>query len=75
MPFYLVTGKRILFNCWDTLKTVRLQHNNETCASVNVAKAEKTDCIAYGESLSVVEWAISSQDPNRVRFNDYRVNE
>lgn len=70
MPSYLATGRRILFNCRDTLKAARLQHNDETCVNVNVAKAEKTGRMAYGESLSAMQWATSSQDPNRVRFND-----
>lgn len=39
--FYLIAGT--------TLKAVRLQHNDEICVGVNVAKAEKTDCMAYGE--------------------------
>ena len=39
--FYLIAGT--------TLKAVRLQRNDEICVSVNVAKAEKTGCMAYGE--------------------------
>lgn len=39
--FYLIAGT--------TLKAVRLQRNDEICVSVNVAKVEKTGCMAYGE--------------------------
>lgn len=39
----------ILFNCRNSPKTVKLQHNDEIGVSVNVAKAEKINCMAYGE--------------------------
>lgn len=41
MPHCLVISNENLFNCWNTLKTVILQHNDETGVSVNVTKVEK----------------------------------
>ena len=35
----------LLSNCWKTLKTIKLQRNDEICISVNVAKAEKINCM------------------------------
>ena len=32
-----------------TLKPIKLQHNDEICISVNVAKAEKINWMIYGE--------------------------
>ena len=34
---------------WNTLKAIKLQRNDEISICVNVAKAEKIDCMAYGE--------------------------
>lgn len=42
-----------LSNCWNFLKAVILQHNDEKCVSANVTKVEKNNCMAYGASLSV----------------------
>lgn len=50
--FYLIAGT--------ALKTVRLQRNDEICVSVNVAKAEKIDCIAYGEIKAQLLFEIAS---------------
>ena len=35
-------------NCWKLLKTITLQRKDEICLIVNVAKAEKSDCMTYG---------------------------
>ena len=35
----------LLSNCWKTLKTIKLQRNDEIYISVKVAKAEKINCI------------------------------
>lgn len=49
MLSYLVTSGRILSNCWESLKAIKLQHDDEICVSVIVTKVEKIDCITYGE--------------------------
>lgn len=36
-------GGVFLFNCWNTLKLFKLQHNDEISVSVNVAKVEKIE--------------------------------
>lgn len=71
MPHCLVISNENLFNCWKPLKTIKPQRNDEICISVMVAKAEKINCMTYGENLSVIKWAISSQASKRGRFNDY----
>lgn len=45
-------------NCWNTLIALKLQRKDEICLGANVKKFK--------------DWAISSQDPNRVRFNGHR---
>ena len=35
-------------NCWKLLKIAGLQRKDETSLGVNVAKAEKICCMAYG---------------------------
>ena len=35
----------LLSNCWKTLKTIKLQRNDEIYINVNVAKAEKINCM------------------------------
>jgi len=37
--------KKYAFNCWKTLKTIKLQRSILNGASVNVAKAEKINCM------------------------------
>ena len=36
---------KYLSNCWDTLKTIKLQRKDEICLSVNVMKIEKINCM------------------------------
>ena len=36
-------------NCWNTLKTVKPQRNDEIRVIVMAAKAERINCMAYGE--------------------------
>lgn len=43
---HLVISVCIPLNCWKFLKTIILQRRHETKSSVNVAKAEKNNCIA-----------------------------
>lgn len=45
--------KRNLLNCWNTLKTIRLQRGDEIYASANAAKAEKIYGMAQGVNLNV----------------------
>ena len=54
---------KILSNCWDSLKTVILQHSDEKCADVNVTKVEKNNCMAYGVNLSAVNNGKSATKP------------
>lgn len=54
MPHCLVISNENLFNCWNPLKTVILQHNDEIYVSVNVTKVEKNNCMTYGANLSVL---------------------
>lgn len=46
MPHYLVISIANLFNCWNSLKLIKLQRRDEICSSVIVAKAEKIYQIA-----------------------------
>ena len=71
MPHYLVISNENLFNCWKTLKIIILQRKDEISLNVNVTKVEKNNYMIYGVNLSIEKWAISSQVPNRKRFNDY----
>lgn len=41
-------------NCWNALKTIKLQHSDETSASANAAKAEKIYGMAQGVNLNVL---------------------
>ena len=43
---HLVISVCIPLNCWEFLKTIILQRRHEIKSSVNVAKAEKNNCIA-----------------------------
>lgn len=52
-----------LFNCWNILKIVILQHNDEICVSVNVTKVEKNNYMAYGVNLSVINNGRSAAKP------------
>ena len=40
--------KKYPFNCWDTLKIIKLKRNNEISVSVNVVKTEKIDYMCHG---------------------------
>ena len=62
MPHCLVISNENLFNCWNILKIVILQHNDEICVSVNVTKVEKNNYIAYGVNLSVL--IMDNQQPS-----------
>ena len=54
MPRCLVIGsEKYLFNCWKSLKTVKLQRRHEIQSSVNVMKVEKIYCMIYGVILSI----------------------
>lgn len=53
MPQYIEMCIENLFNCWNTLKIVILQHKDETNLSVNVTKVEKNNYMAYGVNLNV----------------------
>nr|DAN38025.1 MAG TPA: hypothetical protein [Caudoviricetes sp.] len=55
----------MLFNCWKLLKIVTLQRKDEISLSVICLKS---NCMRYNE---VSQWTISSQAPNRRRFNDH----
>lgn len=46
-------------NCWEPLRAILLQHNNEIRVGVKVKK--------------YIDWEISSQASNRGRFNDYLI--
>ena len=37
--------KKYSSNCWDTLKTIKLQRKDEICLGVNVMKIEKINCM------------------------------
>lgn len=32
-------------NCWEILKTIKLQHKDEICLNVNAVKTEKINCM------------------------------
>jgi hypothetical protein len=40
------------FNCWQSLKLLQLQHEDETSLSVNAAKVEKMVEMEHGVSLN-----------------------
>jgi len=48
LDFSSLTSKGVLnnaLNCWKTLKTIKLQRNTSNGINVNVAKAEKINCM------------------------------
>lgn len=51
-----------LLNCWNTLKTMMLQRNDETCVDVKAAKAEKNHSMAHGASLNAI--TMGNQQPS-----------
>ena len=46
MPHYLVISIANLFNCWNSLKLIKLQRRDEICSSVIVVKAKRIYQIA-----------------------------
>lgn len=65
MPLCLVISIENLSNCWDSLKTVILQHSDEIRTSVNVAKAEKNNCMVYGVNLSAITMGNQQQSSEK----------
>ena len=52
----VILGNRyneMLFNCWNTLKSVAPQHGDEKCPSVMVMKIEKSNRMTHDASLNV----------------------
>ena len=68
-------GKNRQLNCWEPLKPDAQQRGREKRRARWLRKQKEAVWMAHGQILNAGKWAISSQAPNRGRFNDYPIRE